>query len=77
MKATETPFLAFLNGPKQYIIPIYQRTYSWEIKQCRQLWKDILRTGQRHDIAAHFLGSIVYIQRGLYQSSAIPQNARH
>lgn len=73
MKATETPFLAFLNGPKQYIIPIYQRTYSWETKQCKQLWKDILRTGQRHDIAAHFLGSIVYIQRGLYQSSAIPQ----
>lgn len=73
MKATETPLLHFLNGPKQYVIPIYQRTYSWETKQCLQLWKDIVRTGQRQDIAAHFLGSIVYIQKGLYQSSAIPQ----
>lgn len=73
MKATETRFLDFLNGPKQYIIPIYQRTYSWTTKQCLQLWKDIVRTGQRDDIAGHFLGSIVYIQAGLYQSSAIPQ----
>jgi hypothetical protein len=32
MKATETKFLDFLNGPKQFIIPIYQRTYSWTLK---------------------------------------------
>ena len=73
MKATETRFLDFLNGPKQYIIPIYQRTYSWTAKQCLQLWKDIVRTGQHDDIAGHFIGSIVYIQAGLFQSSAIPQ----
>lgn len=73
MKATETRFLDFLNGPKQYIIPIYQRTYSWTAKQCLQLWKDIVRTGTRDDIAGHFIGSIVYIQQGLYQSSAISQ----
>ncbi len=73
MKATETRFIDFLNGPKQYIIPIYQRTYSWKEKQCKQLWKDIVRTGTRDDIAGHFIGSVVYIQQGLYQSSAIPQ----
>jgi uncharacterized protein with ParB-like and HNH nuclease domain len=29
MKALENQFLTFLNGKKQFIIPIYQRTYSW------------------------------------------------
>jgi uncharacterized protein with ParB-like and HNH nuclease domain/predicted transport protein len=73
MKANEISFLDFLKGPKQYIVPIYQRTYSWTEKQCRQLWKDIIRAGTRDDVAGHFVGSIVYIQKGLYQSSAIPQ----
>ena len=73
MKATETPLLDFLNGPKQYIIPIYQRTYSWTTKQCRQLWTDIIRTGRNAKIAGHFIGSIVYIQQGLYQSIKIPE----
>ncbi|ELR98411.1 DUF262 domain-containing protein [Gloeocapsa sp. PCC 73106] len=37
MKATETKFLKFLQQPKQFVIPIYQRTYSWTKKQCQQL----------------------------------------
>ena len=73
MKATEAKFLNFIKKSPQFVIPIYQRTYSWTDKQCRQLWKDIVRTGTRDDIAGHFIGSIVYIQQGLYQSSAIPQ----
>jgi len=27
----------FLKGPKLFIIPIYQRTYSWTRKECWQL----------------------------------------
>ena len=38
MKAVETNFLKFLQGQHQFVIPIYQRTYSWSLKQCRQLW---------------------------------------
>ena len=29
MKATEAKFLAFLKKSPQFVIPIYQRTYSW------------------------------------------------
>src|SRR5205814_7998132 len=58
MKATETNFLKFLQGTKQFIIPIYQRTYSWRISDCQQLWDDILRIAQDDNIPAHFLGSI-------------------
>ncbi len=73
MKATETPLLPFLQGKKQFVIPIYQRTYSWSQKQCRQLWNDIVRAGEDPSIAGHFVGSIVYIQEGLYQGSGVPQ----
>lgn len=73
MKATETKFLDFLKGPKQFIIPIYQRTYSWTQKQCEQLWKDIIRAGTDDSVSGHFVGSIVYIQKGLYHSSSVPQ----
>jgi uncharacterized protein with ParB-like and HNH nuclease domain len=31
------------------------------------LWGDILRTGRNDLIAAHFVGSIVYVEKGLYQ----------
>lgn len=67
MKATEAKWLDFLKRSQQFIIPIYQRTYSWSEPECRQLWDDILRTGRNDDISAHFVGSIVYIEKGLYQ----------
>jgi len=67
VKATETKLLSFLKKSPQFAVPIYQRTYSWTKRQCRQLWEDILRTGSQDAISAHFLGSIVYIEKGLYQ----------
>ncbi len=50
----------------QCVIPIYQRTYSWTERECQQLWDDILRVGSDDDVAAHFVGSIVYIETSLY-----------
>ena len=70
MKATEANLLDFLKKSPQFIIPIYQRTYSWNERECRQLWEDILRTGRNDEISAHFVGSIVYIEKGLYQVSS-------
>ncbi|MBI2194830.1 MAG: DUF262 domain-containing protein [Planctomycetes bacterium] len=70
MKATEAKLLDFLKKSPQFSIPIYQRTYSWTERECLQLWEDILRTGGNDAIAAHFVGSIVYIEKGLYQVSS-------
>ncbi|MCR4292558.1 MAG: DUF262 domain-containing protein [Candidatus Kuenenia sp.] len=67
MKATEAKFLDFIKKSPQFVIPIYQRTYSWTERECRQLWDDIVRTGGNDAISAHFIGSIVYIEKGLYQ----------
>jgi uncharacterized protein with ParB-like and HNH nuclease domain len=70
MKATEAKLLEFLKKTPQCVIPIYQRTYSWTERECRQLWDDILRAGQTDSVSAHFVGSIVYIEKGLYQVSS-------
>ena len=59
MKATEANFLGFLKRSPQFVIPIYQRTYSWAERECVQLWEDILRTGGNDAIPAHFIGAIV------------------
>ena len=70
MKAVEGHLLSFLKKSPQFVIPIYQRTYSWTEKQCRQLWDDILRVGASDNVAVHFIGSIVYVEQGLSQVSA-------
>src|SRR5690606_37849236 len=69
MKATEAKLLAFLKKSPQFVIPIYQRTYSWTERECRQLWDDIIRAGSDDAISVHFIGSIVYIEAGLSQVS--------
>ncbi|RDU64058.1 hypothetical protein CQA53_07915 [Helicobacter didelphidarum] len=70
MKAKETELLEFMRTAQQFIIPVYQRMYSWDIKQCEQLWNDILRIGSNANIKAHFVGSIVYIHDDIYSISA-------
>ena len=67
MKANATKLLGFLHKASQFVIPIYQRNYSWDEKQCQQLWEDILRVGTNNDIAVHFIGSIVYVEGGQSQ----------
>jgi len=67
LKATEAKLLEFMKKSPQFVIPIYQRTYSWSERECRQLWDDIIRTGENEEINAHFVGSIVYIEKGIYQ----------
>ncbi|HMS56457.1 MAG TPA: DUF262 and DUF1524 domain-containing protein [Fimbriimonadaceae bacterium] len=63
MKAVEAKLLKFLESGKQFVIPIYQRTYSWREPECEQLWTDILRAGNSDEINAHFVGSVVYIEQ--------------
>lgn len=73
MKATEANLLKFLRKSPQFVIPIYQRNYSWTADQCRQLWSDLMRAGRDEKVNAHFIGSIVYVERGL--SSVTSQEA--
>ncbi|MBR3327955.1 MAG: DUF262 domain-containing protein [Atopobiaceae bacterium] len=47
----------------RFVVPVYQRPYSWGEEQCAQLWDDILSTGRGRS-TVHFTGSIVTIQDG-------------
>ncbi|ABO49057.1 protein of unknown function DUF262 [Desulforamulus reducens MI-1] len=59
MKASETKLQAIIEGNKQYIVPLFQRTYSWEKKDWEMLWKDIMELLEEDNPRSHFIGSIV------------------
>ena len=61
MKAEDVRLTELLEGPKQFIVPVFQRDYSWGTKHCLQLWKDIVRVGSDANTKAHFVGSVVYV----------------
>ena len=65
MIATEAKLLQILGAVSQFIILIDQRTYSWTLKECQQLWADIHRAGFTDEIGVHFIGSVVHIDEGL------------
>ncbi len=59
------------NQKNQLVIPIYQRVYSWEKEQCKQLWDDIVKTGGDDKMDGHFIGSILYVLDGITHSDNI------
>ncbi len=61
MKASETNLQEIIEGTKQYIIPMFQRTYSWEQKHWKQLWEDIIDLIEDNENQSHFIGSVVSI----------------
>ncbi|GAA8542566.1 DUF262 and DUF1524 domain-containing protein [Helicobacter pylori] len=71
MKADAMKLLDFIgkSQEKQFVIPIYQRVYSWEKKQCKQLWDDIIKTGGNDQIEGHFIGSIVFVHDSIYTTN--------
>lgn len=73
MKATSANLLTIVKGPKQFIIPIYQRTYSWQLAQCNQLFNDIVRISTDDNLQGHFLGSVVYFQESIHTVSDVPK----
>lgn len=64
MQAGETTLNKLLNTSRQFIVPIFQRNYSWQKSQYEQLWFDILRASKFKEKQNHFIGSIVYIDMG-------------
>lgn len=60
MQANSVNFLRdILNNGRYFYIPVYQRNYSWQDEQCKQLVKDIMMiyNGEYSD---HFIGTVVW-----------------
>ncbi|GHS55408.1 hypothetical protein VN1171_07620 [Helicobacter pylori] len=71
MEAKATTLLRFFeeNQNNQFVIPIYQRLYSWKKEQCEQLWDDIIKIGGNDKMNGHFIGSILYVLDGITHSN--------
>ncbi len=63
MKVNSTTLLNFIkdNQKNQFVIPVYQRVYSWDKEQCKQLWDDIIKIGGNDKMNGHFIGFILYV----------------
>jgi alkylated DNA nucleotide flippase Atl1 len=64
MRAGETTLAGLLDGKKQFQVPLFQRPYSWQEEQLKQMWADILEQAELitegADGSTHFLGSVVH-----------------
>lgn len=59
MKANETKFQPVIEGTKQYVLPLFQRSYSWDKKEWDVLWNDLVELSEMNHPRDHFIGSIV------------------
>ena len=59
MKASETRLRALLEGQQHFVVPLFQRPYSWQRNDWETLWNDIIETYRFKPAGGHFLGSIV------------------
>lgn len=65
MIAKEGYIVRFLDGSdKKFVIPVYQRPYSWKKSNCELLIKDLLEVYKR-GYKSHFFGSIVYVENDI------------
>ena len=64
MKATENQLQGILNSPNRYIVPVFQRYYSWDKENWKQLWEDIeslIEESNTKHQTTHFMGSLVFM----------------
>ena len=61
MQAINRRFTEIINGNRQFLIPVFQRDYSWTAEQCLDMWNAILGASNSSEDGGHFMGSIVYI----------------
>jgi len=59
MEAKEFTLQPILEGEKQYVIPLFQRSYSWKQNRWQTLWNDLLDIYEANDNREHFMGAIV------------------
>lgn len=59
MKAAQIDVKTLLEGSRQYVLPLYQRRYSWTTKHWQTLANDLDRLLNEPERRSHFIGSFV------------------
>lgn len=62
MQASHTQLQSIIDGTKQYVVPLFQREYSWTEKEWKILWNDVVELCEMDSPRDHFIGSIVTMQ---------------
>ena len=63
--------IKYLDGSdKRFIIPVYQRNYSWKVENCRQLFDDLVKLSINNR-NMHFFGSLVSVYNGVLEEYLI------
>ena len=63
MQIQQESFLELMAKPDtRFVIPVFQRVYSWDARQCNELWEDIMAAGSQADEVTepHFMGMLLY-----------------
>ena len=60
LKADHKELSKILEPNVQFEVPIYQRTYDWGRKHCKQLFDDIVKIGKAEG-QFHFIGAATYV----------------
>ena len=75
LKAQETTLQQLIQGEKQFLVPLYQRPYSWQTTQLEQLWQDIVEQAENlatnQGPATHFIGSVVLAPSADLQAAGV------
>ena len=61
MEASPVHIIQYFNGTKQGIIPLFQRPYSWEEKDWKTLWTDLMAQYEKETRGSHFMGAVVSV----------------
>ncbi len=59
MQASEAKLQPLIEGTKQFVVPLFQRSYSWTRKEWEVLWNDLVELCEMDTPRNHFFGSIV------------------
>ena len=69
MEAKDFSLTELLHRETQFFIPIFQRNYAWDNKNCRKLFDDIISIAKDTNRPCHFIGSIIYLSTNPFSSS--------
>jgi uncharacterized protein with ParB-like and HNH nuclease domain len=65
MKASETHLGKILEGNNQFVVPLFQRPYTWDESRWKVLWADLVELcedeADSNRAKPHFMGSLVTV----------------
>ncbi|MHC5610788.1 MAG: DUF262 domain-containing protein [Nostoc sp.] len=71
MQASEIKLQQIIEGTKQYVVPLFQRAYSWKKSEWQALWNDLVELCATDNPRPHFMGSIVTMP-----TTSVPEGVR-